>query len=80
MPTQETIEATPVSTETTQPTPETIEAKPLKPISAKAFQSALTRIVAGEELLDKLFASYDLTAEQIALLNEARNTFLNSQK
>ena len=80
MPTQETIEATPVSTETTQPTPETIEAKPLKPISAKAFQSALTRIVAGEELLDKLFASYDLTAEQFALLNEARNTFLNSQK
>lgn len=80
MPTQETTEATPTSIETTAPTAETIEAKPLKPISGKAFQSAITRIVGGEDLLDKLFASYDLSVEQIALLNEARNTFLNSQK
>lgn len=80
MPTQETTEATPTSIETTTPTAETIEAKPLKPISGKALQSAITRIVGGEDLLDKLFESYELTAEQIALLNEARNTFLKSQK
>lgn len=80
MPTVETTEATPVSVETTQPTPETIEAKPLKPISQKALQSALTRIVGGEDLIDKLFASFDLTAEQIATLNEARTTYLNSKK
>lgn len=80
MPSVETTEATPVSVETTAPTPETIEAKVLKPISQKALQSAITRIVGGEDLIDKLFASYDLTAEQIALLNEARTTFLNSQK
>lgn len=110
MPTQETINAEPISVETAQPTEETIKAEPLKPISpkelhsaltrisstpqtpdtikdeplkaisGKALQSAITRIVAGEVLLDKLYASYDLTSEQIVILNEARQTFLNSQK
>lgn len=40
-----------------------------KPISAKAFGEAMGRITAGEvDLVDKILATYSLTAEQLATL------------
>ena len=80
MPTQETTEAVAVSVETTQPNSETVEAKPRKPITPAVFQKTIQRIVAGEDIVVKCADYYELTLEQLALLNEARQTYLNSQK
>lgn len=80
MPTQETAEAVAVSVETTEHNADTIEAKPRKQITPAVFQKTIQRIVAGEDILLKCADYYELTLEQLALLNEARQTYLNSQK
>lgn len=80
MPTAEPTDATPISVETTAPNAETQTPTIKQPITDAVMKKTLKRIEAGEDIVVKCADHYDLTLEQLATLNEARQAFLKSQK